>query len=135
MKAYELTNYPRIYVHTYWGCFDADSRTASAEFIQNRNRFINEYNITKSANQPKYIQKFLDECIADKVYLDHIECYKNDNNEYVILSSPYDTRESNREKYAEKGWTLIYKLYVNEADTFMKIIPMRRKRPSFDEST
>lgn len=135
MKAYELTNYPRIYTHTYWGAFGADTRPAKTEFIQNRNRFIHEYNIKKSAHRPKYIQKILDECEAAGVHLDHVECYANDNNEYVIVSSPYDTTEPNRQKYAEKGWTHIYKLYVDEADTFIKIIPMKRKRPSFDESS
>jgi hypothetical protein len=135
MKAYELTNYSRIYVHTYWGAFDADTRPAKAEFIQNRNRFIHEYGIKKSVDRPKYIQKILDECESDNVHLDHIECYSNDANEYVILSSPYDTSDANRQKYAEKGWVLIYKLYVDEADTFMKIVPMKRKRPSFDESS
>lgn len=135
MKAYELTNYPRIYVHTYWGAFRADTGPSKAEIIQNRNIFIQEYNIKKSAERPKYIEKILDDCEAACLHLDHIECYMNDNNEYVILSSPYDTSESNREKYAEKGWTHIYNLYVNDADTFVKIIPMKRKRPSFDESS
>jgi hypothetical protein len=135
MKAYELTNYPRIYTHTYWGAFPSDSGPARAEFIQNRNRFIVEYNIKKSAHRPKYIQKILDDCEAVGVHLDHIECYANDNNEYVIVSSPYDVRESTKEKYAEKGWIHIYKLYVHEANTFIKIIPMKRKRPSFDESS
>ena len=135
MRAYELTSYPRIYVHTYWGAFDTDTGPARTEFIQNRNRFIQEYNIKKSADRPKYIQKILDECEAAKVHLDHVECYINDNNQYVLVSSPYDTSEANQQKYAEKGWAHIYKLYVNEAATFVKIVPMKRKRPSFDESS
>jgi hypothetical protein len=139
MKAYELTDYPRIYIHTYWGAFPVDGNfnreISNDEIIENRNRFIREFNIYKSADHPKYIQKILDDCNADKVYTDHVELYINDNKEYVILSSPYDMSEATQQKYAEKGWALIYKLYSTTANTFMKTVPMRRRRPSFNESS
>jgi hypothetical protein len=137
MKVYELTNYPRIYVHTYWGAFSTgDHHTGNDEIIHNRNRFIREFNIKKSADRPKYIQKMLDKYKADKLDLDHIETYINHNNEYVILSSPYYPTETDQQKYSENGWISIYNLYMHEGTTtFMKTVPMRRRRPSFDESS
>ena len=41
------TDYPKLYVHAYWGTHPADDEVGSPEIIANRNRLVKEYGLKK----------------------------------------------------------------------------------------
>ncbi len=57
--------------------------------------------------------------------LDHVECYKTKNRDYILISSPYT--DSKEEEYKKRGWEKIYNLYASHATSYIKIMPMRNK--------
>ena len=118
MKNSEKTNYRKLYDGTYWSNFkSSDDKT---EIYNNRNRFVEEYNIKSNiVFPPRYISKETD----NNTMYDHVEHYKTRDRTYVIISSPYAPNVD--EFYELNGWKRIYKLYANNAATYIKIIPLR----------
>jgi hypothetical protein len=113
---YLQTNYPKIYDRTYWGMF---SDTAKHEIISNRNRFITDYNIVKKRCKltKKIYSKHME--IENK---DHSECYFNKDYNYVLVTSPYTGKPGLDDYFIENGWTKIYPLYADTANTYIKIV-------------
>lgn len=82
-----------------------------------------DFHITKHAVKvPKYIRF---ECSQRENIFDHVEYYINENDDYVIVSSPYSNLDEN--EYYALGWVKIIKLYSDHAETYMKIIPKHRR--------
>lgn len=121
MNNYNKTDYPNIFIKTYWGSFTNNSNNSTNEsIIQNRNKFIEEFNIQKVCTKsPKYIYKLIDKNLNENKQLDHIEIYKTNDGKYILISSPYIELT---EEYIENGWTQIYNLYTNDSYTYIKII-------------
>lgn len=116
---YELTKYPTIYKKTYWGLGPHDG-TITTNVINNRNEFINKYDIKGCIlhERPPIINMFISNMLNSKYreYFDHIEVYKTNKSQYIIISSPYGDLDDLYQ------FDKIYPLYYNHATTFMKII-------------
>lgn len=124
---FELTKYPKLFKNTYWGCFNTNGRTEEdireiKKIVENRNRFVEEYQITKKEKrEPKYVREKLNE-ISNKFDggLDHLEIYKTQNNEYIILNSPYIKKDSKcYSKLKDGGWEEVENLYFDNAISFI----------------
>lgn len=128
-KFYELTKYPKIYGQTYWGGFKKqlnDNDNNIEILINNRNNFIENYNIKKICNL-KFIRKYVDHLrnLRDKPYnIDHLETYETFDKKYIIINSPYNSSKDNEytENLLKEGWILINPLYSDHANTYIKFI-------------
>ena len=126
-KVYELTHYPAIFKHCYWGSFDRlVNKEITDQIIDNRDNFVSFYKI-KCYKMPCYIYRSIYDEINGKQYhfYDHIECYKTYDNDYILICSPYGEYD---EQFNELGWTKIDKLYSEGAYTYMKIIEFKYKK-------
>ena len=126
MLCVEATKYPKIYSKTYWGKFTIyKNGNITEEIISNRNELVEKYGIISKNYMPQYIEKEIEE--ENKIgILDHKECYKTKNKNYILVSSPYS--HNNDEEYEKRGWEKIHKLYSLDASSYIKIIPMRNKK-------
>lgn len=120
-KFSEITENKKMYNNTYWGQFKLDETHNKyedfKEIFENRNKFINDYNIVKNVKKSlKNIEKYIKHLENNKIRLDHVECYLDKNGNYIFVNSPYTSDET-----LIKGFDKIYKLYANEAITFIKI--------------
>jgi len=120
---YQNTKYPKIYIKTYWGSFDNNSNNyATQEIIDNRNKFILEYNIKNVTRKPpKYIHKIINPNLQEnkKLALDHVEIYKTHDDKFILISSIYS---NNTQEYINQGWNQLYNLYTNDSYTYVKIV-------------
>lgn len=124
MGYYNQTNYPDIFKNTYWGMF---SGTAKLNIIQNRNTFISDFSIVNVKKSPEYISKIYD-LIGNK---DHNETYYTKDKNYILVSSPYATDET---EFLKNGWTKYLNLYSDSATTWYKIVPFKNKYSLHDET-
>ena len=76
---------------------------------------IIDYNIVKYEFRNETVRKWL-RCFLPEHFIDHIEVYRNDVKDYVILISPYDHVEGDPEYFSE-----IDQLYSPSATTFVYI--------------
>ena len=143
---YEMTNYPSIFDNTYWGTYNFNS-----QIIDNRNNFVEEFNITKYASEaPEYIYNqinpqylfdkafknyihpntkalqvrkyFDDNNIKRKFHTDHIEYYQS-NDFWIGIFSPYTMDEGDHEYALNFGYQPYSKLYSTATTTYIKKIP------------
>ena len=119
---YTRTQHPKMYQNTYWGHPKYDD--SYANMIDNRNKFPNDFDIKCYMSKCKRPQYILEE--IEPRYIDHPEVYINKDGDYVIISSPYSPQDS--EYHLANGWTEIYPMYNTSARTFMKKVPLRRRR-------
>ena len=140
----QRTKYPKLYHDTYWGNYHKCQHTGNAHIIENRNLLAMEY-ILKSRirNLPlKYEEKVglfedLNELKNFKKKYDgdksmfirtrdrrdkHIEYYKTVDKKIIAVFSPYDTSDRMTQMALECGYSLIYPLYADDANTFVKVI-------------
>ena len=125
MKVAELTKYPKIFKNIYWGVSDSEGNEgpSSDEIIENRNAFVEEFNIIRT----KRILKTIDEDLNLGNYneFDHIESYYTIDKKNIIISSPYSPADKDGEFHLKKGFTQYKKLYHKDADTYIKIYDKR----------
>ncbi len=129
MSTYQTTQYPQIYSNTYWGSSSLDPYNGiTPDIITNRNNFIQNNNISKCTQPPKYIQKQ----IANELELgiiDHLECYKTNDRHYILISSPYKKEGLGKIKetdgYEQNGWAIHENLYSSGTTTYIKILDSR----------
>lgn len=148
---YELTEFPKIYKGSYWGNFHT---IPDPEIIENRNRFIIDYNIKSRKKAPLYVYKQLWNIVTtfSDINLETKRKYEKDcGSQYDFLvdiifredqshfdhKETYLTREGyyvfiyspyleSSEKLEDLGFTRIYKLYSNSASTYMLMLPSRQ---------
>jgi len=125
MYLYDLTKYPKLFCCVYWGRFKLDNFNNDVDVFENRNKFVEEFKITKVCKMPKYVEKNI-EIEYKKNIIDHLECYRTDEKDYILVSSPYGN--GNENIYLENGWIVYNKLYLSDVFTYIKIIPMRNKK-------
>lgn len=119
---YTMTKYPRIYNKTYWGHFGYDKEKGDNITFENRNQFIEDYQIKNIYNDKRVRinNKIRNELL--KVRNDHNESYITKNKNILLVNSPYYVSDEEREILINNGWTEIYKLYSHTANTFIKIL-------------
>jgi hypothetical protein len=130
MSTFQSTQYPQIYINTYWGSsFLEPYNGITLDIITNRNNFIREYNINKCiVDPPKYITNQ----IQNEVNLgicDHLEYYKTNDKRYILISSPYkligETKNRIENEYNQNGWVQFVDLYSTNTFTYIKILDSR----------
>lgn len=94
----ELTNYPKIFNKTSWGC--VEGRQVSENIINNRNLFAHDYKIHKlitNTNNLKKISVYGALLANDRRFgrlHDHPELYKTFDKKYImVVSSGFGTPE------------------------------------------
>lgn len=135
----DKTNYPRIYNQTPWGSYVMRGECdAPEEICENRNKFIEEYNIKNSPSTdktPQYVKKAVKQYYnQDKDYVDHGEWYKTHDNKWIGIISP--NLNKNHEKYQQAiddGWKEIPKMYTYGATSFMKYLYSNSKKKEMSE--
>jgi hypothetical protein len=134
MQYYKQTQYPAIYIKTYWGGFT--SRTQSVmgstleDIISNRNRFIEDFNIKNIYKRFVWIQAILDD-EKKHCMLDHTEIYITKDKQYIIfITSPYE--HITKQSFIDRGWTEIYPLYSVSGKTYCKVFSYRSRKPAID---
>ena len=132
MLAYQLVdNYIQdLYSYTYWGNFDVNESSkrhvVNGIIIKNRDDFIYKYDIKEHINRPVSIGSFVSFGLNSKMkqFFDHVEIYKNKNNEFVLITNPYNYNIS---YYRESifmenfGFNKIYNMYSPDSNTYIKI--------------
>ncbi len=88
---YQLTNYPIIYKHTYWGSEfvqDLNEDTSLCKILNNRNTFVRDHAIKQIClYPPRYVQSYITSVHGMYLeYLDQLEFYISDSH-YIILTS------------------------------------------------
>ena len=130
MSIYQSTQFPKIYINTYWGSIPLHPHNGiSQDIIINRNNFIQDYNINKCVKYPpKYIEKQIQNEI-DLGICDHLEYYKTNDKRYIIISSPYkligETKIKTENEYNQNGWAQFLDLYSTNTSTYIKILDSR----------
>ena len=81
MKTLEI---PEIYKKVYWSRFKPEDDTYSEEIINNRNKFIEEFDIVKVDTT-----EALSRISTDITFFDHLEFYRTKSGGVVMLNSPY----------------------------------------------
>ena len=148
---YEMTKYPSIFDNTYWGTYAFNGDNFNSEMVDNRNKFVEEFNITKNASDaPEYIYNqinpehlfrkvfknyihsnrkalqirkyFDDNNIKNRFHIDHIEYYES-NDFWIGIFSPYLMGEEDHEYALNFGYEPYSKLYSPATTTYIKKIP------------
>lgn len=138
------TEYPNIYFNSYWG--QIPERNPVFEIIINRNEFIKEYEIKHYASRvPEYVSKYTNLNYIDEftiqlesstqqlnqflhgyqgMPLDHAEYYITQDDDWILLISPYDDiHEDDAILLSKLGWEKYKKMYSEHATTYILRIP------------
>ena len=148
---YQLTRYPNIFRGSYWGNFTSDPIRYNdiVGIFQNRNRFVEQFQITKRLSisntintllktefndldklirekhisRPAELLRYIKQSDINSNFYDHIEIYKTTDDRILVLSSPYVSKDEKYYSFLEKtGFiNLDYNLYCNSAISFYKI--------------
>jgi len=120
---YEMTEFPKIYCNSYWGAFRSCNKPDENVF-KNRNEFAKIHQLL-----PKQVSYNIKNKMRDLIGLnyqlmqlkfDHDEYYKTADNHFVVVVSPYTSKES--KDYLEliaEGWTPVDTLYSSSAESLM----------------
>jgi hypothetical protein len=130
MFFHDATNYTKIFERTYWGAFNTRSNhTKNIEQIfKNRNKFIQQENIKgiPHANLQCYSRYkanlFKLPRTPDCIYscsFDHVELYLTNDNNIVIINSPY---EADEHFLFDNGWESYDEMYFSGVKTYIKRI-------------
>ncbi len=144
-KNYQITKYYYIYFYSYWG---NNEYTNKHDIINNRNLFIEEFNITKYATKiPDYIKKqinlqdyfrlnnngfismkkknlikkFLNDNNIKEFYQDHIEYYQSDDY-YIGIFNNYYLKDEDKQNAINFGYEVYDKCLYNQCTTMIKKI-------------
>ena len=127
---YEQTKYPKLFKDTYWGHHYYGGH--KIQIIENRNKFVIEYQIKKQSITIPYAQ---DIWAAYDNGFDHKEYYNLLDGRVLMLISPYKGQVNSDEKFEKNfkvlGYELIYPLYIEEANSYIKIFSSRKELNSF----
>lgn len=121
----DFTKYPKIFARAYWSAFQGE---AKKEINDNRNDFVEEFGIKGHYKMPKYMYKRLEHLMDHntKLKIDHIETYKTNDNECVIINSPYYVTQQDEEALLSNGYVKYKPLYTNDAVTFIYVTHIGR---------
>jgi hypothetical protein len=128
----ELTNYPKIFNRTSWGC--VEGRPITENIINNRNLFVHDYKINKLITNTNNLKKIsvYESTLANhpryRKFCDHSELYKTIDGRYIlVMSSGFGTREEEEDFCDNIGFIKINPLYSESATTFVKDLTNLKK--------
>ena len=109
--------YAEIYKKVYWSGFEPNDDTYTEEIINNRNKFIEEFDIVK-VDTTETLFRISDLLLNSKItqdFVDHLEFYRTKSGGVVILNSPYGSAINEC-----PGMEPYVKMYHADATTFIK---------------
>ncbi len=112
----DLTEYPKLFKKTYWGCFKIMKDTKIDDIVINRNKFVDEFKIEKCFDAPK---PKTTGSIELSEFFDHCELYKYVNG-FVYIISPYGGHDKYDRLARKMEFTLYKKLYLPGAVTYFR---------------
>lgn len=120
MKLYEKTNYPEVYITSYWGLcnFMVEDICGRDDVIDNRNAFVEKFDITYPCHPDS---NKLNEILGKKCF-DHCELFKGRNGNIILISSYYKAKspEGMKETMSVMGFFLGGYMYHPLADTYVQ---------------
>lgn len=120
----DRTDYPHIYRDVYWGNFSGNHLTD--ETINGRNEFIQDFGIKGKCRK---IPVYLLELVKRKAGLfDHTEFYETNDNQYVLVNSPYSISRENEARLIEIGFKKYKQMYSEDATTFTMVLDKRKRK-------
>ena len=126
MKLYQLTDFPKVYQHQFWGSLSHNKSLGTiVEVVEARNNFAKTWPGLKgliSDTIPKYVAEKVDRKLSS--YFDHIEFYKFDKS-YIIVHSPYYSHYNEHaltEEMHRLGWEMIPKMFNQNTLSFMMVV-------------
>ena len=113
------TKYPSLFREVYWNGFSSDSEEGLQKVIENRNHFVEEFNIYNLIKTyPNSIYKHIDR--VNFSYIDHPEVYFSKDGYFIIIISLYGDLNEN---IIKDGWVQYNNLYsVYKSTTYYKAI-------------
>jgi hypothetical protein len=123
------TKYPKLF-NCYWGSANYSNNILGItdEIIENRNKFVEEFDIQRLKEIPIKLDKYLGNygfyyCQQPKnSYYDHVETYYTKNKDHIIIISPYCNGEEVTNFFKKRGYIEYNKLYSTGATTFIRVI-------------
>ena len=130
-RVHEKTKYSNIFKQTYWGSSVYDQY--NDKIIENRNNLVVEYSILGKAKEPSYST---DKWFTYSNGFDHKEYYRISGKRTLVLFSSYKGyinahREEYEERFNRLGFILINPIYLEEAESYIKIFNSRKELNSF----
>lgn len=115
-----ITNYHSKYKNSLWGAKNfntVDYEIRAQLIIQNRNKFIEEYDIKRLVMKvPQFIKR--------EVECDYSECYITNKREYIVIIGSY---LNNKQYFIERNWIPIISLFSTNTVTYMKVLSSKKK--------
>jgi hypothetical protein len=108
-----LTEYPKIFIKSYWGNGNINIRDNLTDVANNRNDFIKEFNIKKWYDVPVTYDLLLN--MRNTPRFDHTEYYQTIDKEIIVISSPYGIEE----EFINFGFSEYKQLYSRVATTYL----------------
>ena len=152
LRVSDQTKYPNIFEKVYWGYNLYDPNRDDkyldlkyADVFENRNKFVEQFNIKKAIDKfnpgiklllnLEFNYETLDNMKKDNLFTktpakiidkfkyetlshefnDHIEVYETNDNKIIVLSSPYTLRNSDYELFLEKTGFIDYGKLYNSS--------------------
>ena len=120
----EYTDYPNTY-YCYWGQFRDNkekNHLPDPIIIENRNKFAEEHKLVESkkkdwVRRPEWIEKYLKKIDGT----DHIECYKDNERNYVVVFSCYLKEDK------VGAFKKTYPIYSTDQTTYVLKFPPNKK--------
>lgn len=129
IKYSSCTNHPELYDGCYWSNFIVENEDMFAlmqPIFENRNTFADRYALISQPDKvPEYVYEMAREQYSDGKF-DHVEFYKDINNDWIIVNSPYGN--GNDEWSAKNRWTKIEPIYNDHASSY--VLKVRNKTSS-----
>ncbi len=125
------TNYPELYQNVYWGNFKHRDDHDMSEIYNNRNRFVEDFEITRRlyiTDIPMDVSNMISHWWYGRwqAFMDHMEVYQNQSGQCIVVVSPYDhiTNQGIEALYGFMEATqfkMIYPIYQINAISMIRI--------------
>ncbi len=120
-RYYELTEHPKLFSECYWGAFRVEEQNEDLmKIVSNRNRLVQDYKIVQFVDKNKVPAYVYNHTRVGGLKFDHTEFYKTEQGEWFIVNSPYGVSEADVIKLKSAGWTHIYQVYHQRAESLIK---------------
>lgn len=132
----QKTDYPELYSKEYWGDSPYREEICTPEIIQNRNRFVTQFSVTKS-NTSRIVDRAQVDSPIPADFTDHWEAYRTASGGVVVIVSPYQKEGCMIPTAALRvGFMPYRKMYHPDAATFVAVfVSVSQFRKTFNIAT
>ena len=135
-KAAAHTKYETMFRHTAWGklwCIDRSLSGANKVVFDNRDEFAQKWSLREfvaSGRADPRIPRYVTKQLMDlrHPWLDHVEVYKDQDGDAVVLISPYANHDDDLPNALALKWQEVPMLYGDGTRSFVMRVQRRAKR-------